>query len=417
MRTRLDYFYGEGLHQFLFYRMPKALFNQRQYLGISFEARAFYPLLLDRMSLSVRSGWTDNQNRVYIYYTLREAMKVTNYGHNKMVRIFNELEQMGLIERMRQGQGKPVRIYVKDFDRPLNEAGEPLRTEAAVQNVHIEQELKSLDGQMSLLPEMESLETFAEAVEKEETRTAPAFYVDRDCAADPAATSTPVMEDKSSAARQSPASGDTQTDTLHCPAAADTETPEIFMRSQKGKSGLPETGSQGFPKSERNKNNKNHNDFSETDPSYPPAPMRSLRRYGSEQRSMGMDEIDRCKEEIRLQIGYEHLKETYALEMQQVDDYVDLIADVMCSQQHSMFVSRAYRPIAQIQRQFSKLTYEHIAYVLDSMSECKTRITNVQSYLLTTLYNAPSTIRTYYDARVRHDMAQDDWRESYGRAS
>ena len=71
--------------------------------------------MLDRMSLSLRNGWLDDQGRVYIYFTLEDAIDLIGCGHNKMVRIFKELETIGLIERKKQGLGKPAIIYVKNF--------------------------------------------------------------------------------------------------------------------------------------------------------------------------------------------------------------------------------------------------------------------------------------------------------------
>ena len=111
----LDYFYKAEMKKFFFYRTPKALFEDMHYNGISFESRMFFSFLLDRMTLSMKNDWIDEQGRVYIFFTLKTAMKATGYGHNKAARLFTELEQIGLIERKKQGQGKPARIYVKNF--------------------------------------------------------------------------------------------------------------------------------------------------------------------------------------------------------------------------------------------------------------------------------------------------------------
>ena len=74
--------------------------------------------MLDRMSLSMKNGWMDNQNRIYIYFTLEDAVELLGCGHGKAVRLFSELDSVkgiGLIERKKQGQGKPAKIYVKNF--------------------------------------------------------------------------------------------------------------------------------------------------------------------------------------------------------------------------------------------------------------------------------------------------------------
>lgn len=125
MALNLDYFYGRESEQYTFYRIPKVLFTDAHYHGVPAEAKLLYGLLLDRMALSVRNGWLDSAQRVFIYFTLEEAMAMMGCGHNKAVRLFADLEKIGLIERKRQGLGRPVRIYVKNFILPLRAAARP----------------------------------------------------------------------------------------------------------------------------------------------------------------------------------------------------------------------------------------------------------------------------------------------------
>ena len=111
-----NYFYGPQAEQFAFYRIPKALFTHPAYRSISTDAKVLYGLLLDRMSLSVRNGWLDEQGRVYIVFTVEEIMECLACGNKKAVGLLRELEtEAGLIERKRQGLGKPNLIYVKNF--------------------------------------------------------------------------------------------------------------------------------------------------------------------------------------------------------------------------------------------------------------------------------------------------------------
>ena len=120
MSLNLDYYYGAEAEQFSFYRIPKALFTEPCYRGVSMEAKVLYGLLLDRMSLSARNGWMDKERRVYIYFTQEDAMNLMSCGKDKATRLFRELDQggIGLIERKKQGQGRPTRIYVKNFTPP-----------------------------------------------------------------------------------------------------------------------------------------------------------------------------------------------------------------------------------------------------------------------------------------------------------
>ncbi len=121
MPLNLDYFYGSEAEQYSFYRIPKALFADEHYKSVTVEAKVLYGLLLDRMGLSMRNGWVDEGQRVYIYFTLEDAMEQMNCGKDKAVKLFKALDAatgIGLIERKKQGQGRPTRIYVKNFILP-----------------------------------------------------------------------------------------------------------------------------------------------------------------------------------------------------------------------------------------------------------------------------------------------------------
>ena len=118
----LDYFYGGQADLFSFYRLPKALFVDPRFRGISAESKILYGLLLDRMGLSAKNGWTDDSGRVYIIFTTEEIMEALYCADNKATKLMKELESCGLIERKRRGLGKPSLIYVKNF---ISESSEP----------------------------------------------------------------------------------------------------------------------------------------------------------------------------------------------------------------------------------------------------------------------------------------------------
>ena len=108
-----DFFYGEQANLFSFYRLPKALFTSRRFEYISVEAKV---LLLDRMGLSAKNGWKDEEGRVYIIFAVESIMEHLKCSNKKAVGLLRELEEKaGLIERRRQGLGRPSLIYVKNF--------------------------------------------------------------------------------------------------------------------------------------------------------------------------------------------------------------------------------------------------------------------------------------------------------------
>lgn len=110
-----DYFYGEQSDQFSFYRIPKVFYTDKRFRSLSKDARVLYGILLDRVSLSARNKWFDETGRVYIICTLQSVMQMLGITDKTATKLFVELENFGLIERKRQGQGKPIIIYVKNF--------------------------------------------------------------------------------------------------------------------------------------------------------------------------------------------------------------------------------------------------------------------------------------------------------------
>lgn len=119
-----DYFYGAEAEQFSFYRIPKVLFTEERFRSVSAEAKVLYGLLLDRMSLSCKNGWLDKEGRVYIIFTIDEVMTALGCADQKAGKLLHELEsKCRLIERKRQGLGKPNLIYVKNFvDKDVDNA-------------------------------------------------------------------------------------------------------------------------------------------------------------------------------------------------------------------------------------------------------------------------------------------------------
>ena len=84
----LDYFYGQTGELFSFYRIPKALFQEPRFQSLSTDAKTLYGILLDRMSLSVKNGWLDEQNRVFIIFTMHLSLQLTRTGNTSTTTLF-----------------------------------------------------------------------------------------------------------------------------------------------------------------------------------------------------------------------------------------------------------------------------------------------------------------------------------------
>ena len=118
VRSQYPFFYGQEAEQFTFYRIPKVLITDDRFKKLSTDAKLFYGLMLDRMALSMKNNWVDEAGRVYIYFPIEQVMEVMHCSKEKAVKILAELDEkngVGLIKRVRQGQGKPSLIYVKNF--------------------------------------------------------------------------------------------------------------------------------------------------------------------------------------------------------------------------------------------------------------------------------------------------------------
>ena len=101
------YFYGSQAEMFSFFRIPNAMVKDSVFSGLSVEAKFLYGLLLDRIGLSRKYGWIDNENRVYIIYQIAEISEDMGMSRKKAINCLKELERFGLVEKKRQGLNRP----------------------------------------------------------------------------------------------------------------------------------------------------------------------------------------------------------------------------------------------------------------------------------------------------------------------
>ena len=321
--TAFDYYYGDESSQFSFYRIPRQLVTGQQFKKISTDAKLLYGLLLDRMGLSARNSWYDDAGRVYIFYTLDEIQEDLNCGHEKAVKLLSELDTdkgCGLIERMKQGQGKPTKIYVKRFT-----------TRQVTAETIVPQEVPRL-------PKIGSQE-----VGKSEVKS-----------------------------------------------------------SEKPKSRLPIIRSADFGKSDGNYIKSNQTDFSYTDPSIHPAAQPSEDRPPTA--ADAMDTIRAYREILKENIEYDILRKNLGYDCDLLDEILDILVDTVCSTRKMIRIGGEDYPKEVVKSRLLKLDSGHIEYVISSLHENTTKVRNIRAYLLTSLYNAPTTINSYYTALVNHDM-------------
>ena len=288
-----DYFYGAQAEQFSFYRVPKVLFTREQFKQLSAEAKILYGIMLDKLDLSVKNKWVDEKGRVYIIYTIEQIMADMNCADQKATKLLDELEKKcGLIERKRQGLGKPNLIFVKNF-------------------------ITGVEG--SMMARIQNREN-------------------------------------------------------HDSGAVNITTAD-------------------YPKSRginTNHNNTENNDIN---------PIQS----GFDED--GISERNEYERYFRESLSIDVLLRENLGEEETILGILDLMVDVCCSKRSVIRIAGDDKPLAVVKSRFMKLNAEHIRYVLKCLSENTTRVRNIRQYLLTALYNAPATIRPFYQAWVNNDMA------------
>lgn len=108
--------YDNRAHDCPFYQIPHWLMHGPQFRDLKPEAKLLFGLLLDRLDLSGRNEWRDKNNEVYIYYTIKNVEEDISCSHEKAIKLLASLEEKKLIRRVRQGLGKPNRIYFTYMD-------------------------------------------------------------------------------------------------------------------------------------------------------------------------------------------------------------------------------------------------------------------------------------------------------------
>ena len=288
-----DYFYGAQAEQFSFYRVPKVLFTKEQFKQLSAEAKILYGIMLDKLDLSVKNKWGDEKGRVYIIYTIEQIMADMNCADQKATKLLDELEKKcGLIERKRQGLGKPNLIFVKNF-------------------------ITGVEG--SMMAQIQNREN-------------------------------------------------------HDSGAVNITTAD-------------------YPKSRGINTNHNNTENSDINPI----------RSGFDED--GISERNEYERYFRESLSIDVLLRENLGEEETILGILDLMVDVCCSKRSVIRIAGDDKPLAVVKSRFMKLNAEHIRYVLKCLSENTTRVRNIRQYLLTALYNAPATIRPFYQAWVNNDMA------------
>ena len=115
-------------------------------------------------------------------------------------------------------------------------------------------------------------------------------------------------------------------------------------------------------------------------------------------------DMDVYREIIKENICYDYLLSDLPYDHDRLEEILELLVETVCSTKKYIRVAGSDYPAEVVRSRLLKLEMEHIKFVFDCLKENTTKIRNIKQYLLTTLYNAPTTIGSYYSALVQHDM-------------
>ena len=377
---KFDYYYGVEAEQFSFYRVPRLLIKDERFRGLSSDAKLLYGLMLDRMSLSMKNGWLDDENRAYIIYAVENIMEDLGCSKPTCTKVIKELDAdngIGLIEKKRRGLGKPDIIYVKNF---------------------------------ASVPEKESAEKPANADVSTEVKN---LYFKKENNLTSGSKETELQEVKES---------DFKRENNFTSGSKETGLQEVkdfdFKRENNFTSGSKETGLQEVKDfapnyNNTNYNNQNYTDMSNTNPiNQSVESMDSAGTQGKDDMIDVIDEANAYMALIRGNLEYEHhMKYDQHGDKEMYEEIYETVCDVVCVKRKTIRINGEDYPYELVKSRFLKLNSSHIAYVMGCMRETSTKITNIRAYLITTLYNAPSTMSHYYQQEVQHDMYGGGWEE------
>ena len=325
---QLDYYYGIEAEQFSFYRVPRLLIKDERFKKLSSYAKLLYGLMLDRMSLSMKNEWFDDENRAYIIYTIDSIMEDLGCAKEKAVKVLAELDSVkgiGLVEKVRRGLGKPDIIYVKNF-------------------ASISEQMDETSG--------------SQKIKLQEVR-------------------------KSN-----------------------------FRKSENQTSGSSEIEPQEVGESNPNYTNYNQTNYNHTEESYNNPINQSATEKPQDDVIDSMDDAQAYIELIKENINYDHhMKYDGYGEKELYDELFGIICEVVCVKRKSIRVAGEDYPYELVKSRFLKLNSSHLEYVIGCMKETTTKITNIKAYMITALYNAPTTINHFYQQEVQHDMYGGGWHE------
>ena len=183
-------------------------------------------------------------------------------------------------------------------------------------------------------------------------------------------------------------------------ASPDTENPYLDS---------PDTEKPAELNIEKSKTQKSNTQGASTDsiPFRETAAARPPERKGRD--AMSVEEMQSYRDLVLENIEYDHLCREFSTYREDLDEIVELIVETVCARRKTTRIAGADFPHEVVRSRFLKLDSSHIEFVMESLHNNTTEIRNMKQYLLTGLFNAPTTMSNHYTAQVNHDMYAGGW--------
>jgi len=385
-RLNLDYLSPQTARGYSFVTIPHLLIVHEAFDPVDYGAKILFGLMLNRASLSAinADSFTDQNGKLYIIYTNEQVMKDMRCSDKTATKMLRQLEEVGLIERKRRGLGKPSLIYMKDFasvgfsdgfskkvqNRKIytsENTGENV-SESVRENVNGEGV-----GNVDFTGNFQNRNIYGSEGER--------FTVQK--AKDLRCSKIDYNQPDYKSINQSERSDG-----------------QLDGRGENGQVNVQGEGSKNkkskiISSSER-VNEKKTKKLNMTSMTYGTA-------SNSETSQADQLKYEKYTEVVKSNIDYDYLRST-ASRPEVIDEMLEVIVETVCSSKDTVRVSGEDKPQEHVKGRLLKLAFTHIEYVLECLMANTTKVHNAKAYLLTTLYNAPSSMANYYQQEVNYDL-------------
>lgn len=369
-----DYYTQADSEQIRFYQLPRELVKHELFKSLSDAAKILYAILRDRVSLSIKNNWIDEEGRVYIIFTLSEMMEDLNCANQKATKSLKELQKIGLVESIRRGLGKPNIIYVKNFASGLTN-GSKSSTNPTTPQTH-----ENHDSGNVKIMNQNSLKSHFKIHENHALSILTLNHTD--------------YSDTESESSQS------QTE----------EKPQKPQKTKNQKTDMTKT------MTTTNNNPQKPKKTKEKTPAI--KPVVTHRQAGAEEKiktlktkietnalRYTLEDYNSYTQIIKTNIEYDYLAQSSQSNIDLINGIIEIMLDVITTENPAIKIGKETKSREIVRSVYLKLNNEHMQYVIDRYKAQRHRIIHKNAYLRTMLFTCYQELDAHYTNAVRADGA------------